>query len=297
MLTGCKLAGNWPTTAWLPRGASSSAATERSEGDAGATTAARELGNHSQLALKTIEHWPFPEAFTLGPEACEEAYAPYHKYLTRFVEVATRAKELNAVRDLIVTGAHQEDGRIEVQCHGFAWQPEDFDDYRVARIRNSSLQNHWVDPGVGVPLVVVRHSQDHDPNLGSTAPFAATAILRPPTKSEQAAAKQVSPGQPPLIGILNLHNPLQGKTVELAGRSVPLARDLTAPFVVAKHEIPHHAKLNFLWPGRNDEGAGLKMIEPYQPGKIPVIFVHGLLSDKFTWADVVNDLRAVPGIL
>jgi len=39
------------------------------------------------------------------------------------------------------------------------------------------------------------------------------------------------------------------------------------------------------------------MIEPYQRGKIPVVFIHGLLSDPITWLDAVNDLRAGPDIL
>lgn len=36
----------------------------------------------------------------------------------------------------------------------------------------------------------------------------------------------------------------------------------------------------------------LYTIEPYQPGKIPVVLIHGLLSDPFTWAEMVNELRA-----
>ena len=43
------------------------------------------------------------------------------------------------------------------------------------------------------------------------------------------------------------------------------------------------------------ERSGLRMIEPYRPGRLPVVFVHGLASDKFTWLDLVNDLRSTPG--
>ena len=34
------------------------------------------------------------------------------------------------------------------------------------------------------------------------------------------------------------------------------------------------------------------MMEPYQPGKIPVVFIHGLGSDPLTWTDATNCLRA-----
>ena len=38
------------------------------------------------------------------------------------------------------------------------------------------------------------------------------------------------------------------------------------------------------------------MLEPYQRGKIPVIFVHGLASDRFTWIQMINELRSVPWV-
>lgn len=38
------------------------------------------------------------------------------------------------------------------------------------------------------------------------------------------------------------------------------------------------------------------MLEPYQRNKIPVVFTHGLLSDPFTWAEMLNELRSRPGI-
>ena len=40
---------------------------------------------------------------------------------------------------------------------------------------------------------------------------------------------------------------------------------------------------------------GLFMVEPYQPGKIPVVMVHGLASNPLSWLDLANDLRAIPG--
>jgi pimeloyl-ACP methyl ester carboxylesterase len=38
------------------------------------------------------------------------------------------------------------------------------------------------------------------------------------------------------------------------------------------------------------------MREPFQPGKIPIVFVHGLASDPLSWAQLENDLRAQPAI-
>jgi pimeloyl-ACP methyl ester carboxylesterase len=36
------------------------------------------------------------------------------------------------------------------------------------------------------------------------------------------------------------------------------------------------------------------MLEPRQPGRIPVVFIHGLASDEGTWYDMINELRAWP---
>ena len=44
-------------------------------------------------------------------------------------------------------------------------------------------------------------------------------------------------------------------------------------------------------PSSDDALDGLHMREPFQPGKIPVVFVHGLASDPLTWAQLENDLR------
>jgi pimeloyl-ACP methyl ester carboxylesterase len=38
------------------------------------------------------------------------------------------------------------------------------------------------------------------------------------------------------------------------------------------------------------------MLQPYQPGKIPVLMVHGLWSSPLTWMEMFNDLRSDPEI-
>jgi pimeloyl-ACP methyl ester carboxylesterase len=38
------------------------------------------------------------------------------------------------------------------------------------------------------------------------------------------------------------------------------------------------------------------MLEPYQPGKIPVLMVHGIWSSPITWMEMFNDLRSAPEV-
>ena len=41
--------------------------------------------------------------------------------------------------------------------------------------------------------------------------------------------------------------------------------------------------------------AKLLFLDPYQPGKVPVVFIHGLFSSPEDWADTIGHLRAAPG--
>jgi pimeloyl-ACP methyl ester carboxylesterase len=41
--------------------------------------------------------------------------------------------------------------------------------------------------------------------------------------------------------------------------------------------------------------AQLLFLDPYQPGKVPVVLIHGLFSSPEDWADAIGHLRAAPG--
>lgn len=41
--------------------------------------------------------------------------------------------------------------------------------------------------------------------------------------------------------------------------------------------------------------AKLLFLDPYQPGKVPVVLIHGLFSSPEDWADAIGHLRAAPG--
>jgi pimeloyl-ACP methyl ester carboxylesterase len=73
---------------------------------------------------------------------------------------------------------------------------------------------------------------------------------------------------------------------------VRLARDTSAPWSLVLRDMNRDNWQDFMRPGREEAAAGLRLLEPYQPGRIPVVLVHGLLSDKFTWVPLINDLRA-----
>jgi pimeloyl-ACP methyl ester carboxylesterase len=77
------------------------------------------------------------------------------------------------------------------------------------------------------------------------------------------------------------------------GPELPLAYDMT----VALGRQFHVANLNLLgalgvlFPSEYDSRTGIYMIDPYERGKIPIVFVHGLMSSPEAWDNAMNDLR------
>ncbi len=95
--------------------------------------------------------------------------------------------------------------------------------------------------------------------------------------------------------LLTLLDPSVRKTARVAGADRPLAADFSAPLAA----YPQGSEL---WNGlmgvlhveQTMDTLGLFMIRPYNPDRIPLIFVHGLASTPRMWRRVINDLEADP---
>ena len=239
-----------------------------------------------------------PNCVDLYYQAATSSWPVLEQELAKTGKTSFRSADLHrsAVAKLIVTA--QQFGRwdpcrgvaISSTCgmtylpstyQGFTWGPEQFQRLEPAGNYSSpNVSRAFRDGGLGVPLVAVRDGAKPLPFTQNKRAFSATVVLRP---DDSQSGYQ-----------LDFHDPLRVNTTVVAGSHVPLARDITAPFVYATQGNDRLWLDNFLWPGSAGDHDGLFMIEPYQPGKIPVVFIHGLLSDPRTWVDVVNELRASP---
>ncbi len=122
--------------------------------------------------------------------------------------------------------------------------------------------------------------------------FPVTAFLRLKPKR----LDDPDPNHRHLKAQLELFDPLEVTDVEVAGRTVPLESDLSTPLAYFLND-PNIQKLDtfgLLRPDKVQKIAGLYMVQPYQPGKIPVLMVHGLWSSPMTWMEALNDLRSDP---
>ena len=196
---------------------------------------------------------------------------------------------------------------ITFTLQGSRWRPEDFARFEfVSDFEVTGLKNLYQTHGLGVPLVAVRPNNRNDSPTSKYYPpdlsFPVTAFMRP-------LADQDGHGEPGLShkqGVLELYDPLNTGAIAVNRSLVPLESDLTTPlaYFLSKPELDALATAGLLRPetllqmrpGRPDPIMGLYMIQPYEPGKIPVVLVHGLWSSPMTWMEMFNDLRSSPEI-
>ncbi|MDB6071439.1 MAG: alpha/beta hydrolase [Verrucomicrobiales bacterium] len=95
---------------------------------------------------------------------------------------------------------------------------------------------------------------------------------------------------------VSFHDPLDEETVTVGSHTYPLAADFTTPLaVLLTRERPEKLGLvRLLDPDKYAETARLSRLRPYDPDRIPLLLVHGLLDTPATWVPMVNALRADP---
>ncbi len=167
------------------------------------------------------------------------------------------------------------------------------DDKRIAR-------RHLRD-GFGLPVAVRLDRKAVGPIdrrfAAERQSLAATAVLRfDMPGSENALEKFAGPVyRDHAAAVLDLANPVEIAAVKIGPARPRLAADLSAPLLDMLAGMPRSGIEGYLQPfGRGDTQPKLEFLEPHQPGRIPVVFIHGLASDEGTWFSMINDLRAWP---
>ncbi|MHC5539840.1 esterase/lipase family protein [Singulisphaera rosea] len=162
-------------------------------------------------------------------------------------------------------------------------------DYRVTNLERIG----W--PGLGVPLITLSSLAGYQAVSAKFLPqrlrLPATVVLQPYGQLHGGDWR----GQP---ASLILHDPFHESKVTLGpnGVVVPLAADLTTPLAHQMIITPlrQFALGGLLQPEKYEPISGLFMRSPYQPGRIPVLFVHGLFSSPLSWLPMMNRLQADP---
>ena len=165
------------------------------------------------------------------------------------------------------------------------WRPKD---YELIPADELDLRGKFVSPrvtreGAGAPLVAVRSDK---------APEIQQRFLPPRIYLGVTAAAHFS-GRKCEIEFLD---PLSVERVSVAGRGLPSAADFTAPMALGLcRERPEKVGVPALLdPDKFANNVRLIQVQPYNPRKIPVLFVHGLQSTPVSWAPMLNALWADP---
>ena len=150
-----------------------------------------------------------------------------------------------------------------------------------------------VKSGVGASLVALRaagtEEEERRWHLAPRSTLAVTAFLFIDGELEQFGAL-------PVRARMQFFRPTGRRDVTLAGRDVPLEFDVTAPLAwqLAESRPWDRELASFFDHDESDVKAGVGLADPYEPGKVPVVFVHGTASSPSRWAEVLNELRDDP---
>ena len=164
------------------------------------------------------------------------------------------------------------------------WAPSYFTAFELeSQVKERLIRKENIQQGVGGALVGVRvlNPREHfAPGRGITAPVTATLDFH----SKNAT--------------LALRRPAKQPTANVEGKVRPLDANFSAP--ISYYQPPGNLMLVGLVGGfeatHYPAGIGLYFLQPYDPDRIPLVFVHGLFSTPWTWVKTINGLQTDPEI-
>jgi pimeloyl-ACP methyl ester carboxylesterase len=173
--------------------------------------------------------------------------------------------------------------RLEPAGNG-VWAPNYFTTLELeGQVKQKLIKKENLQQGVGGALVGVRllnPPETFAPLKGITAPVTATLDFHATDAT------------------LALRRPAKQPTASVEGKVRPLAADFSAP--ISYYQPPSNLLLvgimGALRSAHYEKKTGLYFLQPYDPDRIPLVFVHGLISTPFDWVQTINGLQADPEI-
>ncbi|HTY86113.1 MAG TPA: hypothetical protein VMB80_01500 [Candidatus Acidoferrum sp.] len=200
----------------------------------------------------------------------------------------TERRATNAVAVLQGGTWHLPAGEIDVKFDpsGFPWPVTDAKNFILADqflVRGLSVRN--IQPGLGAPLIAVGRPNDKVKLSRCTA---ATAFLRIESGPADLASNRFR-------ATLELYSPYTTNKVQVGSHVVPLETDTTAPlaYVMNQSMVWSLGNVQFL-SAEEQIPSDIYFTRPYEPGLVPVVFVHGTFSSPVWWAEMINTLSADP---
>ena len=233
-----------------------------------------------------------------------EKLSPYHPNSRLACEIYNRSLaelltyiEVNKIKIKDNTKFPLLNGEIEIEqiISKFSWILNDFEKIKVVyQYKVQGVDYQFRTFGVGVPIIATKGSSkvsredNFTPIINQT--HAATVFLK-------IKGKKISPNHSNILykADIEIYDPISTETIIIETKSAPLETDFTTPlaYMIGQDASPSGFKAMLkvdVW--KNFQG--LYLLQPYQHDKIPVVFIHGLMSDPKTWLKILNSLKSDP---
>jgi len=166
----------------------------------------------------------------------------------------------------------------------------------LADVEVKGLRDRYRRPGIGAPFAAAARGTSAQAGLQVAMQLRTpvTAFLRIEHPQEGMASGRIQ-------ARLELHATSDVQTVQVGARTVPLEAEPTAALALMLGESDlwdfelGGFLLGDLLPRQATE-TQLFALQPYRPGRIPVVFVHGTASSPARWAEMFNELQNDPRI-
>src|SRR4051812_43469285 len=269
------------------------------------------LGRKPQAIDRFLDAVAYAHDYLFDPELAEGrgpsdprfrlACEIYNAGLERLIRTA-QSKDPIDPQGVIKLKAHGHEQVLQVELRDSPWTPADVhklvlaSDFEVSGLATSRNQY-----GLGVPLIGVRETDpknDERPAGEKFYPpemaFALTAFLVPNSRLPDASENVDEVRK----CTLELIDPVRHRSVGQSPNAIALETDLTTPlaYMWSRTDLERYRWSGLLRPEQALQRVNLVMIRPYEPGKIPVVMVHGLISSPLAWIPMLNELLRDPAI-
>ena len=230
----------------------------------------------------------------LSPEMLRSLLTVYNAALGRFAEHWTSDPRR---RGALPIDFDCEGERLQLVASDRSDHPPLYFDRAVAA---SSLRSEGMldlhRAGVGAPLVGIR---EKTADRGEEVRFypergmhvSTTMVIESVREFDDTAGRRTRV-------TVALKNPALHETVAIGGRELPLAANFSAPIelLLTGHNGTLRGLGGFFQADKRAANSGIRLLEPYDPERIPVVLTHGLASVPIIWKDLIPALLAEPDL-
>lgn len=140
--------------------------------------------------------------------------------------------------------------------------------------------------GLGVPLIVVNSDIKRCLKEKRLALAPVTMFIR-----------FEHDGRNKILARAEYYNTFKNETVKVNGKELALELDYSTPIAYQASRPSLIDGIKYMvWPDSIKERSGMYALSDYDPDKIPLVFVHGLMSSPATWTQTINALFNIPEI-